>query len=129
AAIPGLLREVEDFLQRHAPGEMPGVDVALDELLTNTISYGFADGRLHEILVELAFEDGVLTVELRDDGIPFDPLDIPTPDLSDDLDGRGIGGLGMHFVREVMDEITYRRANGWNVLTLTKRTHEITPAA
>jgi anti-sigma regulatory factor (Ser/Thr protein kinase) len=121
AAIPTFLGQLEIFLAHHGLSDMVGVDIALDELLTNAISYAFADGRAHEILVELAFEDRELAIEMRDDGTPFNPLDIPPPDLSEDLETRGIGGLGMHFVRTVMDDIAYSRAAGWNVLSLKKR--------
>lgn len=122
AEIPLLLEKVQRFLARADVREedAAGVDVALDEVLANAISYAFADGHAHEILVELALEAGRLTIGVRDDGAPFDPLGIPPPDLSGDIDQRQVGGLGMHFVRTVMDEVGYERSGGWNVLTLRK---------
>jgi anti-sigma regulatory factor (Ser/Thr protein kinase) len=123
AAIPGLLGEVQHFLAHGAVAEddTAGLDVALDEILSNAIAYAFRDGTAHEILVAPTLSGDRLTIEIRDDGAPFDPLRIPAPDLSDDLDGREIGGLGMHFVRTVVDDVAYRRCEGWNVLTLGKR--------
>jgi anti-sigma regulatory factor (Ser/Thr protein kinase) len=49
---------------------------------------------------------------------------VPEPDLSADLEHRHIGGLGMHFVRSLLDSVAYKRSNGWNVLTLEKRLPE-----
>lgn len=122
AAIPELLGQIEAFFSRHAIAseDVVGIDVAIDEVLTNAISYAFKDGDAHEIVVALTAEEKRLTIEIRDDGVPFDPLDLPPPDLCDDIDLRKIGGLGMHFVRTLLDEVSYQRLNGWNVLTLRK---------
>jgi anti-sigma regulatory factor (Ser/Thr protein kinase) len=115
--------KVRRFLEMHGSGEedIIGIDVALDEILTNAVNYGFEDGNAHEILLSLSIESGMLTIEVQDDGRPFDPLAIPVPDLDADLETRQIGGLGMHFVRTLLDTVSYSRRNGWNVLTLEKR--------
>lgn len=122
AAIPDLLRQIEAFFARHAVAmdDVEGIDVALDEILTNVIAYGFKDGNAHEIFVVATAEAQGVVFEIRDDGAPFDPLDVPAPDLSADIDARQIGGLGMHFVRTLLDDVAYQRVNGWNVLTLHK---------
>lgn len=115
--------KVRRFLEMHGTGEedLTGIDVALDEVLTNTVNYGFEDGNAHEILLSLAVDAGHLTIEVQDDGRPFDPLGIPAPDLDADLESRQIGGLGMHFVRTLLDRVSYERRNGWNVLKLEKQ--------
>lgn len=122
-AIPGVLRQVDMFFARHAltHDAVEGIEVALDEILSNVTGYAFRDGNAHEILVMLRVDVTELLIEIRDDGIPFDPLGIPRPDLSADIEARQVGGLGMHFVHTVLDEIGYQRKNGWNVLTLHKR--------
>jgi anti-sigma regulatory factor (Ser/Thr protein kinase) len=122
-AIPPLLNTINRHLHHQGVGEeaVHGLDVALDELLTNIVNYGYQDGNAHEILIDISIGGDVLTIELRDDGIPFDPLSVPEPDLSVDLEHRHIGGLGMHFVRSLLDSVAYKRSNGWNVLTLEKR--------
>ena len=56
--------------------------VALDEVLTNIIKYGYTDDRVHEINIQLSIEDGVLVAKFEDDGRPFDPLIVPEPDVS-----------------------------------------------
>ena len=115
--------KVRRFMEMHGAGEadVTGIDVALDEILTNAVNYGFEDGNAHEILLSLSIESGLLTVEVQDDGRPFDPLAIPVPDLDADLETRQIGGLGMHFVRTLLDTVSYSRRNGWNVLKLEKQ--------
>lgn len=96
------------------------VNLALDELLTNIISYGYADGAEHEIAVRLSLDQRTLTVEIEDDARPFNPLDRPPPDLEAPLEARPIGGLGVHLVRTFMDSVEYRQDEGRNRLTLRK---------
>ncbi len=115
--------KVRRFLEMHSTSEedLTGIDVVLDEVLTNAVNYGFEDGNAHEILLSLVLDAGHLTIEVQDDGRPFDPLGIPVPDLDADLESRQIGGLGMHFVRTLLDRVSYERRNGWNVLKLEKQ--------
>lgn len=94
--------------------------LALDELVTNVVSYGYRDEDPHAIVVSMRLSDGWLTADIVDDGIAFDPLQTPPPDLDADLDGRPIGGLGVHFVRKMMDSVEYRRDGGKNHLTIAK---------
>lgn len=95
-------------------------DLALGELLTNVISYGYEDGREHEIVVRLSIAEGEMVVEVEDDGRPFDPLAAPAPDLAAPLAERPVGGLGLHLVRSVMDDVEYHRRHGRNRLVLRK---------
>jgi anti-sigma regulatory factor (Ser/Thr protein kinase) len=113
---------MEGFLKRNGidAHAFAGLDLAVDELLTNVVSYAFRDGARHRIDVEFDFSRGRLSIEIRDDGVPFNPLDIPPPKLDGELAEREVGGLGMHFVRNIADEITYRREANWNILTLSK---------
>ncbi len=98
------------------------INLSLDELLTNTISYGFPDGGDHEIVVEAVLQEDGLVITTRDDGLPFNPLERTEPDISQDIEERPIGGLGIHLVRSTMDEIEYRWETGENVLTMKKLT-------
>ena len=102
-------------------GDVYKLNLALDELLTNLISYAYPDGQRHSIALHLAFADGRLAAELCDDAAPFDPLTQAKPPVLDGaLDERPIGGLGLHFVRTLMDEVSYRRDGAHNRLTLIK---------
>ena len=81
-----------------------------EELLTNTITYGFAEalppGSRHAQLT-VAAQPGNVTIELSDNAAPFNPLLNPDPDLTLDLEHRPIGGLGVYFVKRIMDELHY----------------------
>jgi anti-sigma regulatory factor (Ser/Thr protein kinase) len=95
------------------------VNLALEEIVINVFNYGHTDG-LHEVEVSLSSDKGKLTIEIVDDGQPFDPLnDAPEPDVEGELESRDIGGLGIHLVREMMDDVRYRRDQGKNHLTMT----------
>jgi serine/threonine-protein kinase RsbW len=95
--------------------------VALDEVLTNIIKYGYTEDRAHEISIHLRVEDGVLVGEVEDDGRPFDPLKVPEPDVKAPLKERRIGGVGIHFVRKLMHEVNYRRVAERNRLVFKRR--------
>ncbi|WP_137176255.1 ATP-binding protein [Roseomonas sp. AR75] len=95
------------------------LNVALDEALSNAMSYGFPDGGSHVIIVSLGCCGGEVWAEVMDDGIPFDPLASPTaPDLGQALHDRKVGGLGLLFMRHLMDDVSYRREGGFNRLRL-----------
>jgi len=97
------------------------VNLALDELLTNTISYGYNDAKEHQIIIKYSMEDGKnLVIEIRDDALPFDPLQREDPDITQNIEERSVGGLGIFLVRQMMDEIKYRREDGYNILLLKK---------
>jgi anti-sigma regulatory factor (Ser/Thr protein kinase) len=122
--IPRMGAAVEQFGADHRidTATIDDINVALDELVTNVIRYAHADGGRHDILVELALDDaGRLTVEIADDGRPFDPFDRPPPDLDSPLEERPVGGLGIHFVRSLMDEASYRREGDTNRVRLVKQ--------
>ena len=97
--------------------------VALDEVLTNIIKYGYTDSRAHEISIQLSIEDGVLVVEIEDDGRPFDPLILAEPDVKAPLHKRRVGGVSIHFVRKLMNEVSYRLMADHNRLVFKRRLH------
>jgi len=101
----------------HLPSKVLfNLNLALEEILTNIISYGYDDREEHEIIVRLSLEQGELTAEVEDDGLPFNPLEAPEPDLNKPLEERPVGGLGIHLVRKLMDELAYQRQEGRNLL-------------
>lgn len=122
AGISPTLGEIEQHLRSlgadHAA--LAGIEVAMDELLTNIVLYAYRDGQAHEIVVHVDVPDARLRIEIRDDGTPFDPTRAEPPDLEADLDDRPLGGLGLHIVRTVFETVAYERMGGWNVLALTK---------
>jgi anti-sigma regulatory factor (Ser/Thr protein kinase) len=62
-----------------------------------------------------------VTVTVEDDGVPFNPLEATEPDLDRPLEERSIGGLGIHLVKNLMDDVEYRREAGRNYLVMRKR--------
>jgi serine/threonine-protein kinase RsbW len=123
AAIGEAAEEIESFCETHGvpPAAIGHLNLALDEAVTNTIAYGWPDGGDHEIALTLSVGGGALVAELADDGRAFDPLQVPPPDLDSDLESRPIGGLGVHFMKTLMDEVAYRREGERNILTMRKQ--------
>lgn len=117
-----LAEQVEEFCdaQGIGPGIAYNLNLAFDELITNTISYGYDDQAVHEIIVRLAVANDTVEAEIIDDGRAFDPLSREDPDVDADLDDRQIGGLGIFFVKQFMDEVAYRREGDYNVIALRK---------
>jgi anti-sigma regulatory factor (Ser/Thr protein kinase) len=97
------------------------VSLAIEELVTNCIKYGYKDSNSHTIDFLLRVDGETLRLEVIDDGNPFNPLEAPRPDLSLPPEQRPIGGLGLHLLRELADEMRYERRDGTNRLSLTKR--------
>ncbi|MGD2145100.1 MAG: ATP-binding protein [Anaerolineae bacterium] len=98
------------------------VRLAVDEACSNIINHAYGGEGRGEIECSCRAQDDDLTVILRDQGAPFDPDSVPPPDLSDDLEERSGGGLGLYFIRELMDEVDFDfRADAGNVLKLVKR--------
>ena len=94
--------------------------LVLEEILMNVISYGGDSSHKPRITLHLSQQNDLLSMEISDDGIAYDPLTAPPPDLESDLDDRPIGGLGVHLVRELMDNVSYRYKDGRNHLLVTK---------
>ena len=115
-----------EFGQHHglAPRLVHDLNLALEEILTNIISYGYTDNREHEIKVRLSVQPGEVKAEVEDDGQPFNPLEAPEPDTAQSLQERTIGGLGIHLVRKLMDNLEYKRQGDRNLLTMKKKTEE-----
>ena len=98
------------------------IGLAVEELGVNIVNYGHDDDKAHEIKIVISSEDEAITIEIEDDGHAFNPLsDAPEPDLDAEVEDRTVGGLGIHLVRTMMDEVHYQRQQNKNCLTLVKR--------
>lgn len=95
------------------------VAVALDELLSNA----FAHGAAGQVDIQAELGGDRLSITLSDDGKPFNPLDLEAPDTGLAVGERPVGGLGIHLVRQIVDEVNYLRRGDRNVLTLAKLLH------
>ena len=97
------------------------VNLVLEELGLNALHYGCVDG-MADIEITMVSEQDVVTITISDSGMPFDPLsEAPLPDIEASIEDRNIGGLGVYLVREMMDEVYYKREQDRNHLTLIKR--------
>ena len=94
------------------------LELSVEEAIVNICSYAHegSDGEL-EIIADTD-PDGRLVVQIIDNGIAFDPLSVPEPDLTVDIADRPIGGLGVFLIKKMMDLVRYRREDGKNILEL-----------
>lgn len=101
---------------------MSKLELILEELLVNVINHAYPDGDGEMNISVLQDDPGVFALELTDWGPPFDPLAKTDPDLEAGLEDRPIGGLGIYFVKQMADRVTYRRDGEANVLTISMNT-------
>jgi anti-sigma regulatory factor (Ser/Thr protein kinase) len=127
--VPAALREIDrvrEFL-RQATADLPfdeadrlKVELALHEICVNIARYAYPRGRKGEMTVRIWRDNGSLFIEVRDKGIPFNPVRKKNPDLVVKLRRGTPGGLGVYFFKTLMDGLSYRRTGGQNVLTVRK---------
>ena len=82
--------------------------------------HGFHDQDEHQIAISLSLRNNTLVLEIKDDGIPFNPLESKTPDLEIPIEERKTGGMGIHIAGELVDEIEYFRKQNNNILVMKK---------
>jgi serine/threonine-protein kinase RsbW len=101
-----------------APEKVFRLELALEEALVNIINYAYEGGE-GEIRISCSSDDhGVFVTEITDNGHPFEMSAVPPPDLGSGVDERRIGGLGIHLMKSLMDEVSYRREEEKNILSL-----------
>lgn len=126
-ARPGAAGEVsaafDKLAEEHAlPADVRrSVNVALDELLANALSHGQKGRDPCSVTVDVELDQERVTVVITDDGAPFDPFGRDAPDTALPVEERPIGGLGIHLVRELMDQVSYQRRDDQNVVVLVKQ--------
>ena len=126
--IAGVAAKIDEFCASHDLGHAAyAVNLAIDEVLTNTIEYGYEDDEGHRIEVIVRVEEESLVVVIVDDSLPFDLGIAPERDLDASLEDTALGGLGLFLVHQMMDSVDYRREEGCNVVTLVKNTREAEP--
>ncbi len=95
------------------------IQLASEEALVNVINYAYPESN-GDLTITTTNKETCLEISITDAGIPFDPLSLPAPDIRAPMEERRIGGLGIFMIREIMDEVTYRREENHNILTLVK---------
>jgi serine/threonine-protein kinase RsbW len=100
---------------------MQDIHLAVEEAVVNIITHAYKNAKGDFDIVCTSHDDGRFTVEISDRGTPFNILSAPKPDINADVTERTIGGLGVHLIKSLMDEVNYRYEGNKNVLTLTIR--------
>jgi len=120
--MPSVIETFEAFGEKNelSFGVIQKFNIALDELLNNIISYGFKDNLEHRIDVDMELRNERLIITLKDDGVPFNPFRNDPPDTMLSIDERNIRGLGIHIVKNLVDEYDYKRNTDLNIITLIK---------
>lgn len=124
AELGRLIGFAEEFARSQSlpEAERSRLLIVLEELFTNAVKYGYAEGAAAtgRIEVGLAVRRGRLEIHFSDDGRPFDPLSHASPDLGRKPADRPLGGLGLQLLRSLVDEARYRRERGRNCLILVR---------
>ena len=128
SAVRSLAQMVEEFgdANKLPDQQIYMINLALDELITNTVSYGLRGVASPKIEVGLQVHDSSLVLSIVDNGEKFDPTENTSPDVSSPVDERPIGGLGLHLIKTFADRVKYEYSDGKNRLTLE---HDLTPEA
>jgi anti-sigma regulatory factor (Ser/Thr protein kinase) len=98
------------------------VCVAIEEVFVNVAHYAYVDGE-GDVTLGIGFDEvnRAVTFRMTDKGIPFDPLKMADPDITQPAEEREIGGLGIFIAKKTMDAITYAYENDENILTMIKK--------
>ena len=97
------------------------VTLAMEEIFSNIVFYGFGDDLDHHITLNLVVEGDKLILTLQDEGIPFNPLNVQIGPRDKPLEERDKGGMGITLAKNLMDQMEYRRERGKNILRMEKR--------
>ena len=96
------------------------IQMALDELLTNIVNYGYEDSDEHQIDVHFGINNNAVNVEIVDDSKPYNILEQENPDISLSVEDKPIGGLGIFLIKKLMSNVDYYTEEGKNHLVMTK---------
>lgn len=120
--VPQMVASIEDICTEEGIDEMTilGINLALEEAVVNVVNYAYPEGTVGDIEMEVNADAKAITFILRDHGKPFDPTAAKEVDITLSAEERQIGGLGIHLIRNYMDEVKYDYCDGQNVLTLVK---------
>ena len=122
-AIPRLASFVEEVAESYGAdlSVTMSINLALEEAVVNVMNYAYPQGTYGEIDITATFCDNAIIFTISDTGTPFDPTKVTDPDTTLSAEDRPIGGLGIHLVRQIMDEVSYSYENNHNILTLKKK--------
>jgi serine/threonine-protein kinase RsbW len=120
AVVRDTLERLGNELAVPAPALMQ-LQVALDEIVSNVVKYSWPDGSKHKFLVRITVRETGVVLDIFDDGQPFDPLEAPEPARAPPGQRPRPGGVGIHMVKKLVDDLAYERVDGRNHTSLTKK--------
>lgn len=123
-AILDNLNPLQNFISEQAAAvlsenRIQQILLATEEALVNIISYAYPESAPGQLSVTCTMEEDRLMIRFEDRGTAFNMLDKEDPDLTASLEDRPIGGLGIFFIRQMIDHLGYKREDGKNILTFT----------
>ena len=115
-----LTQMLQVFLRPYqmSSGALYAIELSLEEILVNIISYAHDDEDIHAILFKVEVDEDMIAMKFEDDGHPFNPLAAEKIRTKDPLMARGVGGLGINFVRKMRDMMEYQRKDDKNILRI-----------
>jgi len=123
------LDKVRKFLKKNLGGldlseeDIYKIELSLVEICTNIMRYAYPREK-GEIVIKAWYEKGDFSLEIRDNGVPFDPRQIKRPTLEEMINRDQMGGLGIFLARKLMDRFSYGREDDQNILTMSKKAGE-----
>lgn len=118
-AMVGFVAETAEIMGVH-PKRIMHLELAVEEATANICSYAY-EVPPGEVTVKISREMDLVRIEISDEGVPFDPMSMETPDLKAELENRQVGGLGVFLIRRMLDEVHYSRSGNRNILSLAVR--------
>ena len=97
------------------------MNLAIEEAVVNVMTYAYPPDTKGEVRIEAQVHESYVEFVISDDGQPFNPTEVKEADTTLSAEERDIGGLGIFLVRQLMDTVVYRRDNGQNILTISKK--------
>jgi len=125
--LPARLENLHQFLQAVTAcaleqgiqsQKVDDMELALDEILVNICNYAYQDQSGNAKITCSMTDDKRLILEVEDSGVPFNALSVDAPDLTADIEERKVGGLGIYFMKTLMDDVRYTRKDNKNILTM-----------
>lgn len=118
-----LAEDVELFAEqtKWSPAVTMQINLVIEELIVNTINYGYSDARVGSIQITIKSTTQRIVLEIKDDGDAYNPLQNDMPDTTLEIEDRPIGGLGIFLVKNYMDTFDYAYSEGHNCMNLSKQ--------